>query len=488
MKNCLWLPGWLTEEPVFDENKATVVAEYNVLPEHCPKCGCVGRLYRHGSEPVEYKDAPAFGKQLVVVVEVKRFRCRECGKTFMQALPDMHPTRQLTNRCVQHLLEQCVRRNYAEMSRETGVDESVIRAICNQRHALVPDAIHPEAPEVLGIDELTLDGKLRFIAIDVMTKKILDIREDCDTKTVEKWLFLMRDKDRVRIVTTDMRKQYHEIVKRVLPQAIIVADRWHIQSKANGALDRVRARHKRNEATKEKRRIADELARTGKKPKSRREKDPWRLRRVLQQSRHKHKPMTVLLLDGVLKNNPLLSDAWHAKESFYDIWDAKSSDEARGLFAKWRKRIPKSVKKEFGAVATTVDNFQESIFAYFDHRYTNALTEAINGLIKIVNRGGRGYVYKNIRAKALGITPIGDRRKAKREAKQASKKVVEACRFVCEFCGAHYDQPAETLSVTHVRPLAIGAPTNMMTLCATCNRFHVERWFSHDDDSTLKNG
>jgi hypothetical protein len=63
MKNCLGLPGWLTEEPVFEENKATVVAEYTVLPEHCPKCGCVDRIYRHGSERVEYKDAPAFGKQ-----------------------------------------------------------------------------------------------------------------------------------------------------------------------------------------------------------------------------------------------------------------------------------------------------------------------------------------------------------------------------------------------------------------------------------------
>ena len=40
-------------------------------------------------------------------------------------------------------------------------------------------------------------------------------------------------------------------------------------------------------------------------------------------------------------------------------------------------------------------------FAYFDHRYTNATTEALNGLIKAMNRNGRGYQFKTLRAKML---------------------------------------------------------------------------------------
>ena len=479
MKNCLWLPGWLTEEPVIENKVATVVAEYTVLPNHCPHCGVIGRLYRHGVESVIYRDIPGFGNQTVIKAAVKRFQCRECRKTFMQPLPHMHPTRQLTNRCVDHLREQCLRRNYAEMSRETGVDESVIRFLCNQQYREIDNAIRPVAPIVLGIDELTLDGSLRFIAFDLGAKRILDIRKDCTTNTVESWLFLMRNKERVQVVTQDMRDQYRQIVQRVLPSAVIVVDRWHIQSKANEALDRVRARHRKIEAQKEKARREKELTRTGIMPKRRKEKDPWRLRRTLQQSRHKHHPRTILLLDGLFKNDQMLSDAWHTKEGFYDIWEAKTKADAEGLFAKWRKSIPKSVKLEFDAVAATVDNWHEQVFAYFDHQYTNAITEATNGLIKEVNRRGRGYTFENIRAKALKMVPIGDTRKAKREAK-AAKKTAKVSVFVCDCCGGHFDTPMKDfLAVPHIKPLAplVGREKmrNGLHLCTRCHdRFYTE--------------
>lgn len=132
--NALWLDGWTVLDRVETRKETTITAEYAVAPEACPKCGVVGRLYRHGAEVVEYRDAPAFGKRLVIAAKVKRFRCRECGATSMQPLPDMHPSRRMTRRCADHLIEQCRKRNYAEMSRETGVDESVIRALCNEAY------------------------------------------------------------------------------------------------------------------------------------------------------------------------------------------------------------------------------------------------------------------------------------------------------------------------------------------------------------------
>jgi len=490
VKNYLWLPGWRTEEPIIEDKVVTIPAEYTVLPDHCPHCGVVGRLYSHGPRDIEYRDIPSFAKQTVIRVSVKRFRCRECSKTSTQPLPHMHPTRQLTNRVVDHLREQCLRRNYAAMSRETGIDESVIRAICNEQYREIDGAIRPEAPVIFGIDELTLAGSLRFIAFDLGAKRIMDIREDCTTATVEKWLFLMRNKERVQIVTQDMRGQYRDIVQRVFPHAIIVVDRWHIQSKANGALDRLRARHRKIEARKEKARREKVLAETGVMPKRRKEKDPWRLRRTLQQSRHKHKPQTILLLDGLFKNDQMLSDAWHTKEGFYDIWEAKTKADAEVMFAKWRKSIPKSVKLEFDAVAATVDNWHEQVFAYFDHQYTNAITEAANGLIKEVNRGGRGYTFENMRAKALKMIPIGDTRKAKREAK-AAKKAAKISVFVCDCCGGHFDRPMTGfVDLRHIKPIKplVGTdmPRNGLHLCARCHeRFHPEGQVTHHRDSHL---
>jgi transposase len=501
MPNYLCLPGWETEEPVLDgkAKTATITATYTIRPDHCPLCGVVGaRFYSHGPRPSNYRDLPLFGFKVIIEVRADRLKCRECEKTFTQPLPDMFPGRQMTMRCGRHLLDQGSEKTYALLSRDTGIDESVIRALCNKRYRETDEAIHPEAPEVLGIDELTLEDELRFIAIDVTTKRILDIRPNCDTKTIEDWMFLMRHKERVKIVTQDMRDQYRKIVQAILPGALIVVDRWHVQKSANKALDLIRSRHRKIEARREKRRMEAEFKRTGIMPKRRKEKDPTRLRRTFQQSRHKHKPQTILLLDGIFKNNPLLSDGWHTKEGFYDIWDAKSREEAEGLFDEWKKKIPRRVKKEFDVVANTVEDWRDEIFNYFDHRYTNALTEAINGLVKMVNRAGRGYTYPNIRAKALGLE-VGRYKKPKRLRLKIPRKQVEADEatsdtFTCESCLGVFHIGLRQRH--HVMPISafIGtdaAPKPMM-VCPECHRrFHILSGagdVTHGQGSTDLNG
>jgi transposase len=41
------------------------------------------------------------------------------------------------------------------------------------------------------------------------------------------------------------------------------------------------------------------------------------------------------------------------------------------------------------------------ILAYFDHPVTNAYTESLNNLIRVMNRLGRGYSFEALRAKIL---------------------------------------------------------------------------------------
>jgi transposase len=46
-------------------------------------------------------------------------------------------------------------------------------------------------------------------------------------------------------------------------------------------------------------------------------------------------------------------------------------------------------------------NWRHEIFNYFDQRLTNAATESLNGLAKIMNRLGRGYSFDVLRARLL---------------------------------------------------------------------------------------
>lgn len=450
--NALWLKDWTVLAMQKAGKAMSVEAEYDILPESCPLCGVVARLYKHGTKVVPYKDAPAFGKPLVVNVKVKRFRCRECGGTFMQPLPDMHPTRQVTRRLADHLIEQCNSRNYAEMSRETGVDESVVRAICNEEYRKMRPVRRPLAPVILGIDELTLLHQRRCIIVDVGQKRTLDLLPNMGKPSVAHWLSLMQGKERVQVVTMDMWDQYREVVRAVLPRARIVIDKWHIQKKANDALDKVRARHRRGAKTKAGR------------------KNPWRLKRTLLARPTNLRPKALLLLDGLLRNNPLVSDAWHTKERFFDIWEADDRKTAERLYSEWKASIPESVAVEFGAVAKTVENWKGEIFAYFDARYTNAFTEATNGLIKAINRDGRGYRFEAIRAKALNMAHASDGRFV-----------------VCECCLGQFPQ-APSLG-QHLSTAGEGdEATNVVQFCANCHAFHIEEWFKRHGRSTSKTG
>ena len=450
--NALWLDNWTIVDRETTKTSTTITATYAVVPDSCPKCGVIDRLYKHGEKVVEYRDAPAYGKRVTIAVKVKRFRCRECGAVINQPLPDMHPNRQMTLRCAEHLQEQCLTRNYAEMSRETGVDESVIRSLCNEGYEKLKAIRRPIAPAILGIDELTLHRRRRLIVVDVTSKTILDLLPTMTKATVVHWLSHMEAKENVKVVTIDMWKDYRSAVHGVLPGASVVIDKWHIQKMANEALDHVRSRDRKGATTK-----------AGKK-------NPWATKRLLMARTRNLSPARALILDGLLKNNPLVADAHRAKEGFYDIWEAETREAAEVAYAAWKAAIPASVELEFGALCRTVENWRTEIFAYFDHRYTNAFTEAMNGLVKIINREGRGYSFEHIRAKILS----------------AQEEPAMPDTIVCECCLGHFAVPL--IEVHHIRPFGTGKAKSIR-MCPTCHRrFHLEGVYAAHRDSTLKNG
>jgi len=128
--NAIWLEHWDVQGHTEHDGVVKVQASFTVPMENCPKCGVVGRLYRHGGKTVDYRDIPAFGKQMVIAADVGRYRCRDCGATSMQELPDMDSRRRMTKRCLAHIQEQGITQTFSAIAREIGIDEKTVRNIC----------------------------------------------------------------------------------------------------------------------------------------------------------------------------------------------------------------------------------------------------------------------------------------------------------------------------------------------------------------------
>ncbi len=389
--NALMLVGWEVHDVKHTMSDGRVaLATYGPVTDTCPKCGSIGRLYRHGTKIVDYRDTPAFGAQFLIRCKVQRFRCRDCSETFMQPLPDMDSRRQMTKRCVAYIEEQGVHQTFAALSRQVGVDEKTVRNICHTALDRRMAERHLTAPTVLGIDELTLLGRRRTIFVDVGTRRPLDIIDSMERRRVERWLYALPNKDRIRAVTIDMWGPYKNAVNAYLPRAKVVVDKWHVVSKVNFALDRVRNR----------------VRRAGPSP----NRNPRKGKLLLQTSRHRLSEGRMTALNALLANSPILKAAWQTKEDFYDIWSAKSKQEAKDLFCLWAASLDPLVAVEFQPIVKMILNWTSEIFAYFDYPITNAYTESVNGRIKELNRSGRGYSFESIRAKAL-LMPPGRMRK-----------------------------------------------------------------------------
>jgi transposase len=111
------------------------------------------------------------------------------------------------------------------------------------------------------------------------------------------------------------------------------------------------------------------------------------------------------LLDSWTAWFPTLAWAYEAKERFYALWDLSDRQLAKEAYGTWARELPRELAAAFHELTTAMQNWEQEIFAYFDHPITNAYTESLNNLIRLTNRIGRGYSFSAIRAKLLYARP-----------------------------------------------------------------------------------
>lgn len=126
-------------------------------------------------------------------------------------------------------------------------------------------------------------------------------------------------------------------------------------------------------------------------------------RYVLLKRHNDLQPKDLLLLDTWLSNLPSLETAYKLKEMLFDLYEIKDKKEAQERYQTWRDTLEANpdVAPFYSDLVRAMTNWYDPIFNFFDFHITNGYTEAMNGLIKVANRIGRGYSFEAIRAKML---------------------------------------------------------------------------------------
>jgi transposase len=382
--NILNLPSYTVTRVHETEHDYSVYATVNVLPT-CPACGS-DRLHGFGRREQMVRDLPSHGKRVAIYVDTRRFKCLACSQdrvaTFSEPLPDVDPKRAMTVRLVAWIGRQTVRRTFASIAEEVGCVEGTVRLIFSDYVNEQEARFRFETPTWMGIDEIHLI-KPRCVISNIRSNTIVNMLPNRDKATVVNYLSHLEGKREVQTVAMDMWAPYRDAVQAVMPQALVVVDKFHVVRMANAAVETVRKSLRESLTPKQRRGLMHD-------------------RFVLLKRERDLDDRGRLLLDGWTKNYPELGDAYRLKEQFYGVYEGLGTPEdAQRRYEAWEKSVTPAVHDAYADLIRAFRNWQPEILAYFDHPVTNAYTESLNNLIRVMNRLGRGYSFEALRAKIL---------------------------------------------------------------------------------------
>lgn len=196
----------------------------------CPMCG-TPTARAHGFHGRTVADVAVDGRRVVLSVQVRRLVCPVLGcprQTFREQVPGLlqryqrrttRPAGQLGS-----VVKELAGRAGARLSRCLAVGISRSTALRMLTRLPLPPL---RVPRVLGVDDFALKRCHRYATIlnDAETGERIDVLPDRSADTLERWL---REHPGVEIVCRDGSGAYGEAVRRALPGAVQVSDRWHI--------------------------------------------------------------------------------------------------------------------------------------------------------------------------------------------------------------------------------------------------------------------
>jgi transposase len=381
MKDILNLPRYHVLSTKEDDHDYHIDAETASPPRICLACGSED-IAGNGRQEILIKDTPMYGKRVGIYVQARRFRCRTCKKSHTERLPDVVDGQRVTSRLYRWIGEQSVKKTFTSISHDVGVSEGTVRNIFTEYVTELERNSVFETPEWMGIDELKIIGKCRGVITNIGDNTVIDLLKDRDKPLIINYLMKLKDRQTIRRVAMDMWQPYKDAVYGCLPNAVVVVDKFHVLRMANLGLDTIRKGIRENLTKPQRRGLMHD-------------------RFLLLKRSHKLEPFEQLVLESWIKNFPALGEAYYAKEAFFDIYGCKTALDAKSAYISWLTGLSPEISDAFKPLITAMGNWQTEILNYFANPVTNAYTECLNGLTRVIDRSGRGYSFEALRAKIL---------------------------------------------------------------------------------------
>jgi transposase len=332
------------------------------------------------SETVDVKersvrDLPWSLWQVYLIVEIHRVRCRRCGVR-TERLPFLQGKHRQTERLRARIALDCEDAAVRRVAARWGLSPQTVFRI--DKEALVKWARSRRRTPLrsMGVDEIFWrNGRCLTIVSDLETGEPIWAGAERRRATLDRFFaeaLPKRLRRAVKTVCVDMWDPFLQSVRKHLPGATVIYDKFHVIGYVNAAVDETRRA---------------EFFRLGGDRRAALKGKRWLL---LTRYKHLSRPRRTELKNALSMNRKLFK-AYYLKESIERLWSYRSERAAVTFFFDWKDSIRWQRLPAFQKVVRTLERHLVGIIEHCKHRVPFGVVEAINGNIRSVIRRGRGY-------------------------------------------------------------------------------------------------
>ena len=406
----------VTYETFQKKNTLIIDAVLSPPPCACKNCGssvfdAFGKsiVVKNGKKKTMIRFDQYNHMPMVMRLKKQRYTCKNCRSHWTAQSYFVRPRHSIANHVQFKMISLLTEKvSLSLIAKICQVSLTTVIRTLKELKCYLPTSSKRILPRVLMVDEFRshtcMEDKMSFICTDGKSGKLIDILPTRKLPYLTNYFRNCINPEAVEYLVTDMNAAYFQLTKRVLPNAKLVIDRFHVVKHMNQAFNDLRIREMKELREVGHSREAEKLKKNWRFLLKNRENinlyeyKTWRSFRT-----PKYPLLTeAMMIDRLLAFSTPLKEAYTV---FHELTEAFRHKDSILFFL--LKELPEALDDRFRAKLQNLLSYEEEITNALIYPYSNGKIEAKNTHIKTIKRVAYGFKsFENMKIRIFLINQL----------------------------------------------------------------------------------